>query len=58
MTTPENDATPPTEAPDGSTNITEEQKEWTEQLGDGSETDAPEPTNDTDTVSGGEPDDN
>ena len=57
MTSSDNEMTPPAEAPDGSTNITEEQKEWTESLGDGSETDSPEPTKDSDTVSGGEPDD-
>jgi len=58
MSNSDNAATPPSDAPDGSTNITKEQKEWTEQLGDGSETDSPEPTKDSDTVSGGEPDDN
>jgi hypothetical protein len=49
--------TPPADAPDGSTNLTEEQKRYTEQLGDGSPTgDATEdPRQDTDTASGGEP---
>jgi len=51
--------TPPADDPDGSTNISEERKRYTERLGDGSPTgDATEdPRQDTDTASGGDPDD-
>ena len=49
--------TPPSVTPDGSTNLTEEQKQYTEQLGDGSSTDAPAEDNDTDHASGGDADD-
>lgn len=53
---PEHDI--PQQTPDGSTNITEEQKRYTEELGDGSPTgDATkDPNQDSDTTSGGEPD--
>jgi len=49
--------TPPNETPDGSTNISEERKEYTEALGDGSETDvaAKVEEKDSDTASGGDP---
>ena len=45
-------------APDGSTDVTEEQKEYTEELGDGTRTgDATEdPNQDSDVTSGGDPD--
>jgi hypothetical protein len=50
----------PNESPDGSTNISEEQKEYTEQLSDGSDTDAPDNKNlddsEHDTASGGDAD--
>lgn len=48
----------PTDRPDGSTNITEEQAARTEQLSDGTGNDAPEGDDkQTDTVSGGDADD-
>lgn len=46
----------PTDRPDGSTNVTDEQKEYTEQLADGSQTDAGQ-DGEHDTVSGGDADD-
>ncbi|GAA1838929.1 hypothetical protein [Agromyces salentinus] len=51
--------TPPSDGPDGSTNLTEEQKQYTERLGDGSPTGnaTEDPRQDTDTASGGDPDD-
>jgi hypothetical protein len=50
--------TPPSDKPDGSTNISDERAEYTEQLSDGSSTDAApvESEKDGDTASGGEPD--
>lgn len=47
------------ETPDGSTNVTDEQQEYTEQLGDGTPSGSAteNPNEDSDTVSGGEPDD-
>ena len=55
----DNFPTPPSEAPDGSTNISDEQREYTEALGDGSPTGnaADDPHQETDTASGGDPDD-
>jgi len=51
--------TPPSTPPDGSTDITEEQRAYTEALGDGSPTgnETADPKEDTDTASGGDPDD-
>lgn len=53
----DNVPTPPAEAPDGSTNITDEQREYTEQLGDGSPSGnaTDDPKQDSDTASGGDP---
>ena len=47
------------ETPDGSTNVTADQQEYTEQLGDGTPSGSAteDPNQDSDTVSGGEPDD-
>lgn len=51
--------TPPTTAPDGSTDITEMQRAYTEALGDGSPSGnaTEDPKQDSDTASGGDPDD-
>lgn len=46
--------TPPSDIPDGSTNISEERAEYTEKLDDGSSTDAPPVEEDSDTASGGD----
>lgn len=56
----DNHPTPPSEAPDGSTDITEEQREYTEALGDGSPggNETEDPHEDTDTASGGDPESN
>ena len=53
----ESHPTPPNDAPDGSTNISEERAEYTEALSDGSSTDAApkQSEKDSDTVSGGNP---
>ncbi|ANJ25633.1 hypothetical protein [Agromyces aureus] len=49
----------PSDSPDGSTDISEERKRYTEQLGDGTPTGhaTEDPHEDTDTASGGDPDD-
>ena len=58
MTTDEH-PTPPSDTPDGSTNISEERATYTEELSDGSSTDAASAKSekDSDTASGGDPDD-
>ncbi|GAA1954882.1 hypothetical protein [Agromyces allii] len=50
--------TPPDES-EGSTHVSEERRRYTEQLGDGSTTGdaADDPNQETDTASGGDPDD-
>ena len=58
LMTTEAHPTPPSDKPDGSTDISDERAEYTEELSDGSSTDAaPEKSaKDSDTASGGEPD--
>ncbi len=48
----------PSDTPDGSTNISDERKQYTEQLGDGtpSGTATEDPNQESDTTSGGDPD--